>query len=564
MASIALACGACATSAGSSTGSGGAVDVGAADTTATSDAASPADSAQADATVAAIGPTYHVDIKQILALRCTGCHTSGGVGPFGLDNYAMAKAMAGSGVTAIDERRMPPWSAWDTPSCKPLRGWKHDLRLTAAERKALGDWTANGSPEGDSASAKPIAPGPSLNLSAPDVTAAPKAPYVASGAKDQMRCFVLDAQLDQKRYLNGTQVLPGNPLVVHHVLLFVDPNNSSAKLANKDGQYDCFGSPGLDQQGNLIAAWAPGSVPMQFPEGMGAELPKGSKIVMQVHYHPNGGVAASDLTKVQLRYVKGEPTMLGDTVLIGNAPSGQNGEGLLPGPNDSGGKPQFVIPANVKDHTEEMLFTIPAAMNGKAMPQLKIYAVGTHMHYVGRSMQISVERSPPKAPCTEAVLGPLGDCLQKACPGKAGMELAMCAQAACKGEVAAIDGLCGECLQKQVIKGTPQDQIGAACTAVPPGVTTGPAQECLLETPNWDFNWQRIYVYDTAIDQLPVLGGGDKLRLKCTYDNTLGNPFVAKALKDEGKAAPITVKLGETTLDEMCLAVVQVLHLPGK
>lgn len=536
-----------------------------ADAATTADAAKPADASAAatpDGTAASAGgPTYHKDIAPILATHCAQCHSGGGIAPFALDNYGAAKATLASGLAAIDGQRMPPWSARDTATCKPQFGWRHDPRLTAAERKLLSDWQAAGTPEGNAADAVKAAV-PQLNLANTDATYAPKAPYVAAGAEDQLRCFVLDAEFAETKYLNGVQLLPGNPLVVHHVLLFVDPDNSSAKLADKDGQYTCFGSAQLNEKGNLIAAWAPGGLPIEYPEGAGAVIPKGSKIVMQVHYHPAGKTAAPDVSKVQMRFVKGAPTMLGDTVLIGNAPSGKDGEGLLPGPNDSNGKPEFVIPAGAVDHTEEMAFTIPATINGKPTPQFKIYAVGTHMHYVGRKMDIRVERVPPKAPCTQTMLAGLSDCTAQNCAGKTGLDLATCAQNLCKTAVAGIDAVCGECLKNETLKGSPSPDIMKACTTAPPAASIGPDKECLVETPAWDFNWQRIYVYDAPLDKLPVITGGDRLRMKCTYDNSMANPFVVDALKAQGKTAPQTVKLGESTLDEMCLAVVQILFKP--
>ena len=37
-------------------------------------------------------------------------------------------------------------------------------------------------------------------------------------------------------------------------------------------------------------------------------------------------------------------------------------------------------------------------------------------------------------------------------------------------------------------------------------------------------------MYDAPIESLPSIKGGDKLYLRCTYDNSLGNPHVARAL----------------------------------
>ena len=80
-------------------------------------------------------------------------------------------------------------------------------------------------------------------------------------------------------------------------------------------------------------------------------------------------------------------------------------------------------------------------------------------------------------------------------------------------------------------------------------------ETCLVQTPNWDFNWQRWYDYDAPLTEMPILSPGDTLVLRCTYDNSLDNPFVREALLENGLDAPVDVVLGDETLDEMCLGV---------
>jgi hypothetical protein len=79
--------------------------------------------------------------------------------------------------------------------------------------------------------------------------------------------------------------------------------------------------------------------------------------------------------------------------------------------------------------------------------------------------------------------------------------------------------------------------------------------ECLINVRDWDFDWQRTYTYDAPIDRLPTLGNGDKVTLRCTYDNTEANPFVRRMLLEEGLPEPVDVSLGEQTTDEMCIAI---------
>ena len=87
-----------------------------------------------------------------------------------------------------------------------------------------------------------------------------------------------------------------------------------------------------------------------------------------------------------------------------------------------------------------------------------------------------------------------------------------------------------------------------------------PANECLLQVPQWNFNWQREYEYDTDIASLPLISPGDVVKVRCTYDNTTDNPFLMQALTEAGQKQTQAVSLGESTLDEMCLGAFWVIY----
>jgi hypothetical protein len=74
---------------------------------------------------------------------------------------------------------------------------------------------------------------------------------------------------------------------------------------------------------------------------------------------------------------------------------------------------------------------------------------------------------------------------------------------------------------------------------VPPTGVTAP-NTCLLNVPRWDFQWQQFYFFKSRTG-LP-LEGDWSFRVKCTWDNPTDK----------------TVKWGEGTDDEMCLAFVYV------
>src|SRR5262249_49266908 len=157
------------------------------------------------------------------------------------------------------------------------------------------------------------------------------------------------------------------------------------------GGYDCFGGPGIAAA--LLAGWAPGGVPNEYPPNVGRLIPAGSKLVMQGHYHPAGAPARPGPNKVEMRVTAAKPPEPAVVALLGNFKGPlPGGDGLLPGPDDPNGTPTFLIPAGAVGHTETMRYTLPAMSGGQPLPALKLYGGATHMHYVGTDMKISVER----------------------------------------------------------------------------------------------------------------------------------------------------------------------------
>jgi hypothetical protein len=84
---------------------------------------------------------------------------------------------------------------------------------------------------------------------------------------------------------------------------------------------------------------------------------------------------------------------------------------------------------------------------------------------------------------------------------------------------------------------------------------------CLLHTPEFDFDWQATVGFDVAGGAAPVLRPGDRLRLRCTYDNDTG-PRVARYLDENGLDAPVDVTVGDTARDEMCAVHLGLVPLP--
>jgi len=76
------------------------------------------------------------------------------------------------------------------------------------------------------------------------------------------------------------------------------------------------------------------------------------------------------------------------------------------------------------------------------------------------------------------------------------------------------------------------------------------AEDCVVDIPAWDFNWQGGY----TLEQSLRVEADDTLRLSCTWDNSEGNQPVIG-----GEILPSKdVEWGEGTTDEMCLGVAYV------
>ena len=415
-------------------------------------------------------PTWHADVAPLVAEHCGGCHVDGGPAPFALDDYSTAASFANSLTDAVEAELMPPWGAIESESCQPPHGFMDDPRLDAEQRQLLADWADAGAPEGDPATAAPVPDPPSLDLEAPDAIVDAQTAYTVAGTGDQWVCFSFDPKVDQDVWVTGLQVIPGDARVFHHAITFVDPAAQSVDLGGEDGLYPCYLEPGLAEWWG-IGAYLPGAPPTRPPPDVGIPLPAGSRLVLSVHYHPLGGDPISDRPSIALQWRDEIPPYVGHVGNIGNFNAQfPDGTGLQPGPGDPPEGPAFVVPAGAPDHTETLVWRVP-----EELPGLKLWSIGTHMHFSGTSMRIELSR-----PSEESA--------------------------------------------------------------------------CLLETPRWDPSWQRLYTYDASFDQLPVVGGGDELRMQCTYDNTLDNPILRRELEAAGHDAPFDMPLGEDAFDEMCLA----------
>lgn len=307
--------------------------------------------------------TWHRDVQPLLQANCLSCHAEDGTS-FSLERFDIAAAMAGPIAEVTAAGTMPPWPA-EEDDCLPLR----DRRgLTVDEIALLGDWAVQEAPEGDPADAPEAIPDTDRGIET-DIWQEMAEPYTPDATvSDDYRCFVIDPGLEADTFVTGAVVFPGNHSVVHHVILYTDPSDNAAALDAEDEApgYTCFGGPGFNDT-EVIGGWVPGSAGLSMPEDAGLRLSAGTKVVMQMHYHPDDA-GGSDQTAFALDLEASVDTEvflypLADTNLS--------------------------IPAGAEGHSEGWSSSMSYGVN------LTLWGGTPHMHLLGTSIKVSV--TPPES-----------------------------------------------------------------------------------------------------------------------------------------------------------------------
>jgi len=340
--------------------------------------------ADPDASEPVARSTWYQDVGPILSKHCMSCHQDGGIAPFRLTDYDSARDNATRAIDKIDKGEMPPFDAREEADCTPRFNWVDDPRLTADEKQKLRDWMTDGFAMGvEQAIPKPA----STALPGVTRTLTPAQPFVAQGDRDQFTCFVLDPGAAQLSWMTGLQVRPGNPKVVHHVVLSeLQPGPELTALLAQHQVGEPFNCDQMATPNQfVISIWTPGNQPMQTPPDLAVPIVAGAKIVMQIHYHPAGLVNDPDTTAVDVRFSPTVPRKMYFISAFGNEPAAP---ALLADPDDTGA-PQFLVPKNKLDHVEHMRRTIPD-LGG--LTDVRIYSTNPHMHLVGTHIAGKLER----------------------------------------------------------------------------------------------------------------------------------------------------------------------------
>ena len=306
-------------------------------------------------------PTFSNEVVRILQSRCQTCHRPGEHAPFPLLTYRDVYERRDDIKDAVRGRVMPPW--------KPVPGFgdfAEPRRLTDAELTTLVSWLEAGAPEGDRAKL----PAPRVfpegwRLGPPDhVLEMAEAFTVPAKASDVYRCFLIPTNFPEDRWVTKVEFAPGDRKLVHHILSYIDTGSAAAELDKADPGpgYTCFGGPGFLPAGGL-SGWAPGIQPRVTDSGVGMLLPKGSTVVLQMHYNNSATESRTDRTRLALHFAEGPIEKRQRGMAVVNR--------------------TFTIPPGERRYEVRGSLTVPAGRD------LHANTIAPHMHLLGREMKVT-------------------------------------------------------------------------------------------------------------------------------------------------------------------------------
>ncbi len=295
--------------------------------------------------------TYSNQVSRLLNQRCVSCHREGQIGPFAMTKYNEVAGWGEMIAEVVREQRMPPWHA------NPAYGRKfaNENVLSKEEKETIYSWVEAGCPEGNPAELPPapkFTQGWLLEKQPDAVVYMKDSVDVKAEGVEPYRFYVVDPGFKEDKWVKSAECLPGNPGVVHHIIVFLAAPQVADKIieqqkrqlealekakasgksveqlraefraqrlarakkgktasgnavadkakaeknavgkqgaaAKEKAQQDQGDGEGDISASDLLCGFAPGTRPFVAPYGMAKLVPAGWKFIFQMHYTPNG------------------------------------------------------------------------------------------------------------------------------------------------------------------------------------------------------------------------------------------------------------------------------------
>ena len=347
--------------------------------------------------------TFNKDVASILFNNCAQCHRPNDIAPMSLLSYKEVRPWARSIKEKVANREMPPWSP------DPAYGeFSNDHRLAQKDIDTVVAWVDQGAKEGNP---KDLPKMPEFvsggwAIGKPDVVLQMAEEHtVKPGDPDQYINFFIPTNFKEDMWVQAAEIHPGDRRVVHHVIAFIQTPQTMAKRAEdakakgeKIGKRAAGGSglfyldgnlrrvkmeapvvdnaceqkvPGGRQpggggegenEGMLLAGFAPGTGNTMYPPGTAKRVPAGATLMFQMHYSAFRGSLTdnvTDRTSIGLIFAKEAPEKMVITSAAANV--------------------MFKIPAGADNHEVLACQTVPR--------DIQVISYMPHMHLRGKDMK---------------------------------------------------------------------------------------------------------------------------------------------------------------------------------
>ena len=256
---------------------------------------------------------YADNVAPIFVEQCQSCHRDGGIAPWAMTDYRMLQAFAPAIREAVVNKKMPPGQI-DRKYADVIINHR---TLSPSEMQTIVQWIDDGAPvEGDRdpltettySTSEWVHGEPDMIIEVPpmEIPAGPSAiPY---------RYVSVPLGLTEDKWLRGSEYLPSEPTVMHHMLnSVVLPGQGSMNILGTQGGGQA------EMNYSSISAYVPGGDPDYYDENTGGLLRAGSVVNLQLHYTPDG-TARTDKARIGLYFhdegVVPEDRMAGDCACI--------------------------------------------------------------------------------------------------------------------------------------------------------------------------------------------------------------------------------------------------------
>ena len=262
--------------------------------------------------------TWHNDIYPLIKEKCQSCHRPGQAGPFSLETYQQVYARKEMIRFVLENKIMPPWSLTSDSN----RFVNNEKYLADSDRKKIIDWIDAGAIKG-----KNITSNTSYTWTTgwkygqPDVIlTSPSYIDVQAEGEIAYKYVSIPTNFETDRWVRTIEVATETPENTHHIILFVlPPIELIDKFMPGSRNKTDLNRKELHQLAlkGFFSGYIPGLPGVTYENNSAKLLPKGWRIVMQIH-HQSNGKQVKDRPRVGLQFLHTPPKKVINTLAATN------------------------------------------------------------------------------------------------------------------------------------------------------------------------------------------------------------------------------------------------------